>query len=139
MAGNSGSHLFTYGSLMFPEVWQRVVGHESEGTKGKLAGFSAFRVRGQGYPGLVEAGPESATNGVLYRNLSEQDWAKLDEFEGSFYRRTEVEIETEEGVESAHTYVVEEQHRDDLSSDLWDRDVFEKTGLQQFIRNYIQD
>ena len=72
---------------MFPEVWERVVGHKSEGTKGKLSGFSTFRVRGQGYPGLMETGPETATNGVLYRDLSEEDWVKLDDFEDKYQVR----------------------------------------------------
>ncbi len=38
--------LFAYGSLMFPEVWLHVVGHERPATAVTLPGHLAYRVRG---------------------------------------------------------------------------------------------
>ena len=139
MTKKSGSHLFTYGSLMFPEVWQRVVGLESEGSPVVLQGYTAFRVRGQVYPGLTKGDSGSATSGILYRNLSEEDWEKLDAFEGTFYRRVDVEVEGENGIEQVQTYLVEDAHRDDLSSEIWDKEKFAEEGLKLFMRNYVPE
>jgi gamma-glutamylcyclotransferase (GGCT)/AIG2-like uncharacterized protein YtfP len=50
-------HLFTYGTLMFPEVWQAVVGRQFETTPAQLPGYQIFRVRDAVYPGIIALYP----------------------------------------------------------------------------------
>jgi hypothetical protein len=48
-------HLFTYGTLMFPEVWQAVVGKEFQTLPAQLPNFQIFRVKDAVYPGIIAA------------------------------------------------------------------------------------
>ena len=58
-------HLFTYGSLMFAEVWQRVVGRSFATVPATLKGYDIFRVRGANFPGVVQASPTSEVCGIV--------------------------------------------------------------------------
>ena len=53
-------HLFTYGTLMFPEVWQAVVGKDFETTPAQLPGYQIFRVRDAVYPGIIATEPSGS-------------------------------------------------------------------------------
>jgi gamma-glutamylcyclotransferase (GGCT)/AIG2-like uncharacterized protein YtfP len=48
-------HLFTYGTLMFPEVWQAVVGRQFESTPAVAPGYQIFRVKDAVFPGIIAA------------------------------------------------------------------------------------
>jgi gamma-glutamylcyclotransferase (GGCT)/AIG2-like uncharacterized protein YtfP len=53
-------HLFTYGTLMFPEVWRVVVGKDFESTPAQLPGYQIFRVRDAVYPGIIATEPSGS-------------------------------------------------------------------------------
>jgi gamma-glutamylcyclotransferase (GGCT)/AIG2-like uncharacterized protein YtfP len=53
-------HLFTYGTLMFPEVWRVVVAKNFETTPAQLPGYEIFRVAGALYPGIIAIDPSPA-------------------------------------------------------------------------------
>jgi hypothetical protein len=92
-----GVHLFTYGSLMFPAVWTRVVAGSYRSLPASLPGFRRRRVRGEDYPGLERADVRTAgedpaamsVDGILYLDVAPADLDLLDEFEGADYRRIE--------------------------------------------------
>ena len=50
-------NLFTYGTLMFPEVWQRIGVGDFSSIPATLPGFAIFRVRDAVFPGIVRAQP----------------------------------------------------------------------------------
>jgi gamma-glutamylcyclotransferase (GGCT)/AIG2-like uncharacterized protein YtfP len=123
--------IFTYGSLMFPEVWQRVVLGEYESASAAAPGYRRFAVRGETYPamvaaavGTVEAGegvpttlagvpdgagenpPRPAVAGVIYYGVSPLDCNRLDIFEGPEYRRERIRVILIDGqVVEADTYI----------------------------------
>ncbi len=84
-------HVFTYGSLMFPEVWTRLVPRPRASVAAVLDGYVREGVRGQSYPGIREqAGAHTA--GRLYLDIDAQELARLDAFEGSEYQRESVTV-----------------------------------------------
>ncbi len=110
-------HIFTYGSLMFPAVWTRVVAGCYRSTGACLAGFRRRRVRGEDYPCLERSAGEDGNGddggdgghcgdggntgdggdhgqvmGVLYLDVAPADIASLDAFEGADYCRIEVPV-----------------------------------------------
>lgn len=138
-------NVFTYGSLMFPSVWEKVTGSRAAGGPARLAGFSARRIRGQSYPALV-AEEGSVVEGVVYENVSQAAVKRLDDFEGSFYRRLEVEVEVkvEAGVEvietlparrilSAGVYVAANAEDPVILPEAWDAVEFERKFLAEFL------
>ncbi len=86
------SHVFTYGSLMYPAVWQSLVSGTYQQVPAKLFAFERKQVKGEDYPAIKPAMVSSCVEGVVYLNVSKQDMAILDKFEGDLYERQKVHI-----------------------------------------------
>ncbi len=126
-------NLFTYGSLMFPEVWERVTGSTARAARASLDGFAAWCVRDESYPGLVEARGAS-TAGVVYFDVSDDALARLDRFEGAFYRRIGVVVTLGDGAAAqAETYLVDDAFRMQLDPRPWSAEHFREHGLPAFL------
>lgn len=133
-------HVFTYGSLMFAPVWQRVVTGSYRGESAELAGFRRFAIVDETYPGIVEAGAEvdaeaGMVAGVLYFDVNDTDLQALDAFEGSDYQRRTVQVTTSAGtLVTAQTYVFLSPQR--LARHDWDPAAF---ALARFMATYCHD
>ena len=126
-------HVFTYGSLMFPEVWSLVVAGVHRRVDARLDDHARFSIDGQTYPGTVfVAGAH--VDGVLHLDVDEADVERLDRFEGDDYRRMSVDVETATGPMRAETYVYLLHHR--LSASSWEPDAF---AMEHFIATYCRD
>lgn len=98
-------HVFTYGSLMFAPVWQRVVRGRYRSTPAHLDGHMRFAIRDETYPGMV-ASAGGRVDGVLYLDVAPADLIALDAFEGDAYRRDTVRVTLAGGEEFvADTYI----------------------------------
>ena len=129
-------HVFTYGTLMISSVMEVVTGRRFSSRKATLAGYARFRVKGATFPGLVEAAG-ATTDGVLYLDIDAPSLARLDAFEGAFYQRTRVEVDTPEGERwPADVYVVQPHHRRHLSFEAWRLDDFRREHLEAFLASY---
>lgn len=125
------AHIFTYGSLMFAEVWQPLVGGRYRSEPAVLPGYRRFAVPGATYPGIVAA-PGGQVAGLLYRDVGADDLARLDLFEGAEYRRDALPVTLAEGsVLVAGTYVWLDNGR--LSDAAWLPEAFR---LHEFLRAY---
>jgi gamma-glutamylcyclotransferase (GGCT)/AIG2-like uncharacterized protein YtfP len=131
-------NVFTYGTLMFPEVWKAVVGREFAAVAGTAAGYAIFRVRDAVFPGIIAASERDAVRGVVYLDVDPDSVARLDLFEDDFYRRETLSINCDDGQgRSAQTYVVPDANRAVLTDETWRRDEFVATGgLDHFIRRF---
>lgn len=126
-------NVFTYGSLMFPEVWSLVVTGTYRRLDARLDGHARYAIAGQSYPGMViEAGSQVA--GVLYLDVERADLDRLDHFEGDDYRRASVEVATGDDTVMAETYVY--RLHDRLTSTSWAPHAF---PMQQFIATYCRE
>ena len=123
-------HVFTYGSLMFPEVWLRVTGQPGVALAARLDGYARYAVSGVSYPGIVaELG---SVAGVLYLDVTPEALARLDRFEGNEYLRREVVVTYENDIQLvAQAYVWRER----LAGEAWNPDVFD---LQAFLSAYCR-
>lgn len=125
------SHIFTYGSLMFPQIWERVVRGHYRSAHVVLAGHARFAITDETYPGMVAQEGEQV-EGVVYFDVTYEDMAALDAFEGSDYRRDKVMVTTEAGESiAAHTYIYLLPQR--FSGAPWRPEEFQ---MEQFIGAY---
>jgi gamma-glutamylcyclotransferase (GGCT)/AIG2-like uncharacterized protein YtfP len=131
-------HVFTYGTLMFPEVWNAVVGRPYASVEGTLHGFAIYTVRDAVFPGIIAADGSDAVRGVVYLDVDENSLARLDRFEDDFYRRESLSIDCSDGqARTADAYVVPAENRVVLSDQRWSRDEFVASGgLEYFIRRF---
>ena len=131
-------HVFTYGTLMFPEVWQAVVGRSFETVEGTAAGFEVFRVRDAVFPGIAEGAGDCSVPGVVYLDVDRESTERLDRFEDDFYERMSIAIDCSDGQRRmAEAYVVPPVNRHVLTSEPWGRESFLASGgLEQFISRF---
>lgn len=126
--------LFTYGTLEIPEVMQLVAGQHFRSEPAQLKDHARYKLISASYPGVIhEAG--SAVNGTLYFDLDETTLHKLDRYEDTCYTRAMVEVtmQTNEIIE-AMAYIIEEDKKDLLSGNAWDKQEFIEQDLDVFIR-----
>ena len=120
-------NLFAYGTLMWPEVLEAVMGRRLASTPATLAGFKRLRVRGASYPVVVPSAG-GRVEGVLYRGLSHGELRRLDAFEGGEYDRVE---RTVDGV-LAQVYVLAEAFRHIAEETEWTPDQMTEKDLAAF-------
>ena len=127
------AHVFTYGSLMFPEVWNRVVRGSYRAERARLDGHGRFEIVGETYPGMVMLDGASV-EGVLYFDVEAADIAALDAFEGDQYRRANVQVRLDSGATvQAGTYIYLLAQK--LSDSPWRPEAFQ---MAKFIGSYCR-
>lgn len=87
-------HVFTYGSLMFDDIFLGVTSTSPERVRARLTHWSRHGLRDREYPGAIpDPGGEHFIDGVLWLNLTESALAALDQFEGAEYERIRVQVD----------------------------------------------
>jgi gamma-glutamylcyclotransferase (GGCT)/AIG2-like uncharacterized protein YtfP len=126
--------IFTYGSLMFPPVWQCVVRGRYRSAPAEVAGYGRFAIAGETYPGMI-AQPGGSVRGIVYFDVDAADVAALDAFEGGDYRRAAVsaQLDTRANLE-VETYLYLAPQR--LSDCAWQPHAFQ---LQRFLDSYCRE
>lgn len=129
-------HLFAYGTLMCDDIMLDVCTHSIKGESALLHDFSRRVVTGQPFPALIDSGGDQV-QGVLYRNVPEDGWQRLDRFEGVMYARRAVPVLLDSGeTVIADAYVIEPEYMGWVEDDLWDYQKFLSKGRKLFEANY---
>jgi gamma-glutamylcyclotransferase (GGCT)/AIG2-like uncharacterized protein YtfP len=131
-------HVFTYGTLMFPQVWEAVVGRKYASIEGIARGYAIFYVRDAVFPGIVAASAHDSVRGVVYLDVDQSSLARLDLFEDDFYCRETFWIDCNDGQRrAAEAYVVPVENRAILTDKTWRPEEFVASGgLDYFIRRF---
>ena len=129
---NNPHRLFAYGTLMWPKVMASVIGHSSlQGQPATLHGYVCQRVKGEHYPVILPSEGDSV-EGIVYSELSAQDFQHLDRFEGEEYDRITVIIDGQStcvyALSDAWSYIAEPQY--------WHPDQVSPEHLNAFCREY---
>ena len=125
-------NVFTYGSLMYPEVFSSVTLASPRCLGVCLDGWSRHAIQGKTYPGAVPAAGATIT-GVLWLDLSDEAMQRLDRFEGNEYARQRVWI----GLAGGERIAAQIYRWRDIASLLptdWSSDEFERHHLSEFFR-----
>lgn len=129
-------NLFAYGTLMCDDIMREVSGCRLSHVSGTLKGYSRRSVKDEPYPALVPD-EEGLVGGVVYRNVPNSAWDRLDRFEDEMYARQLVQIELNDGTTLlAATYVVSPEFLDHLEQSEWDFADFLRNGKAKFQRHY---
>jgi gamma-glutamylcyclotransferase (GGCT)/AIG2-like uncharacterized protein YtfP len=129
-------NIFTYGTLMIPEVMVAVTTRKFRSTDATLKGYARFTVKGESYPGITPE-PGAITEGVIYFDVHDWSLERLDAFEGNLYQRIQILAQTnEKEILSADAYVVKPKFRSYLSSIEWSMKEFAQKHLKTFLETY---
>ena len=127
-------HIFTYGSLMFSAVWERVVRGNYRSAPATVQGFKRLRVRHEQYPALVIDQNAEALTGKIYFDVSPVDIARLDHFETSDYARVAISTVVEGKIVLAEAYL--SLNPEKLGALEWSPSQFEQRGIESFLATY---
>ncbi len=127
-------NVFTYGSLMFPVVWDRVVQGRYRSSEATIHGFQRLRIRGEQYPALVVNSNASPLTGRVYFDVSASDIARLDHFETSDYARVAIAVKVAGQALAADAYLTLKPEA--LEPVKWSPEIFERDGLKSFLTTY---
>ncbi len=129
-------NLFAYGTLMCDDIMVEVSGSRLSHARGVLKDFSRHSVKGEHYPAIVPDG-RGRVEGVVYLNVPDSAWDRLDRFEGEMYARELVQIELNDGGSLlAATYVVRPEFLNHLEESGWNFADFLRNGKTSFERRY---
>ena len=87
--------LFIYGTLLDEDVRDAVLGHAMPPqniTPAIASDYTIYAVAGASYPCLLSAAGEQA-EGAILSGLTENDFQRLDQFEGENYKRVPVMVQ----------------------------------------------
>ncbi len=130
------AHFFAYGTLMCEDILLAATGCRFTGVRGILRDYERRTIRGEVYPGIVVT-PGKVVEGVVYSDLPEAAWRRLDAFEGEMYHRRLIQVELEDGTARvAQAYVIRPEFEHRLSSSPWLREEFLGSGRQRFETQY---
>ena len=130
-------NLFSYGSLMFREVWSQLVKGDYVKRPARLYGFTRRRVHGDVYPVIVPSPHGDWVDGVVYFGVSEDDLKRLDVFEAEPYdRQTHVVLVEGRERHLADAYVLKDHFQYMVHDCEWDPQWFEREALPVFIGSY---
>lgn len=129
------ANVFTYGSLMYPDVWERVVRGKYRSVRGTVHGFRRLCVRDEEYPALIIDKRASPVEGRIYFDVAADDIALLDAFETTQYARVSVAVTVDHTPVVADAYLFLEIER--VTDRDWDPAAFEREGMQKFLATYV--
>ena len=119
--------LFAYGTVMFPEVMQVLLGRVPDSVPASVAGWRVAALPGRVYPAMVSA--EAIAHGALITGLNTSEWRIIDAFEDDIY---ELHPLTLTDGRAAWAYVCSGQHK--VSADDWDVERFERKHLVAYLK-----
>jgi gamma-glutamylcyclotransferase (GGCT)/AIG2-like uncharacterized protein YtfP len=131
-------NLFTYGTLMFPEIWRRVVGCDFFAAPATLAGYAVYRVTNGVYPVMVAADPEAQVRGLIYFDVDAASVVLLDEYESDLYERVPVVMTVENRRIECEAYVLPESRRSYASDEPWNAERFKREALADYLRRLTE-
>jgi len=130
-------NLFAYGTLMCPDILAEVAMPGLQGLPGVLHGYKRWTVKGEEYP-AIRCHPDGRVQGMLYLDLPDHAWPRLDCFEGGMYLRETLPVRLADGeAVTAETYVLREAFAHCLGSREWDFEAFLRHGKARFKTRYV--
>ena len=105
---------------MLSHLREHLLGQDHSVLRAVLPGYRCFKVRGRTYPGIIKSG-QHQVNGFIIEELSDDDFAKLDHYEGLEYLREAVSVKPS-GSQTpvvVQVYIYSEAHSENITHDLW--------------------
>ena len=126
--------VFAYGTLMFPDIAASVTGERATHERARLPDHVRHALRQRIHPGAVRR-PGKAVDGVVYHGLSPAALDRIDEFEGTLFRRHRVTVVAEADGRplSALVYLVRPRWRPLLLPHDWCPETFRRDWHARFL------
>ena len=113
------SNLFVYGTLLSKEIWESIISGNYSSESAVLKGYARKKVKRKDYPGLIKH-DGLKVEGMNYYDISEEDFRKLDAFEGEEYARNNISLLLESGKNvECFAYLFRKEYFNKLTKSDW--------------------
>lgn len=130
-------NLFAYGTLMFPEIWNRVVGGEFRRQSASVRGMVIYRAAGELFPVMVSGRDDDVAEGVVLFDLTASEMVALDAYESDLYERVEVTAALDDGRNVlAQAYLLPKRHASAATRERWSADWFRERAMASYIERF---
>ena len=117
------NNLFAYGTLMIEDVFNKFSKHPIQKSNGYLIGYECRQLNNRIYPGIIIG--QGIVNGIIYHQLTQEDFLNLDAYEGEEYSREKVLINKSATEQiSAWCYLYKKEFFNNLLIDRWSLDWY---------------
>lgn len=130
------THLFVYGSLIFPDVWQPLVSRHYLSDPAFLPRYQRSKIFFDTYPLAYPQTHATGFLGLVYFDLGAQDLARLDTFEGAIYQRRPCEVLTATGPVAAQIYCPKAEFEHLICATPWTPALFNTCLKAGFLQRY---
>ena len=128
--------LFAYGTLMCDDIMRSVADCSLSHTHSVLRNYRRYAVKGEVYPALV-ASEGGLVEGIVYHDIPDTTWPRLDRFEGEMYERLFVNVVLANGrTETVYAYIIRPEFEQRLESTEWNFEAFLRSGKTSFQTDY---
>lgn len=127
--------VFVYGTLQLPLIQRLLTGKSFPAQPARVVGFRRGLVEGQRYPSLAPE-PGGEVPGLLLREVSPAALARLDAYEGPEYERIQALAHTAAGAEPCWLWLLRAEHRERVSREAFDLQLFIARDLAAFLGGY---
>ncbi len=131
------SHVFVYGTLLFPEILNGLTGRTFPETEATLPGFKRMRVKYGDYPAVIQA-EGGQVHGKLIPNVDARSLEMLRFYEGDDYECIEAFVHLENKKVKALVFVWN-NNRDLLTEPDWSIKKFKNNFLSDYIRYVVPE
>ncbi len=133
VAQNQVAHVFTYGSLMYPDIFEQVTASLPRSIPAIAHHWRRYGLANRSYPGAMPSKKKACRiEGVLWFDVSEIALAALDRFEADEYRRATISVTTQDG-QLCSAYIYEWLFADQIQGE-WSRAEFEQYHRGRFVQ-----
>lgn len=131
------NNVFVYGSLMYSQVWQKIVAGQYQQKAATIFGYQRLAINGESYPAVVKQ-QDASVAGIVYLDVDERDLIQLNEFEGEYYQLQNTFAVDDNGNQlRVCFYLFKAQYHFMLTEKSWDKEHFEQQKLGHFIDTYL--
>lgn len=130
-------NLFAYGTLLFPEIWRRVVPREFDAMPAAVRGFRVRRAAGELFPVMLAAGADDEVAGLVFFDVDAATIALLDQYESELYDRVAVEATLGDGRRvPCEAYVLPDSRARFASDERWTPQWFREHALDRYLAGW---
>lgn len=113
------TRFFFYGTLLDPDIVQRVIGRGVALEPARLSGYRRVRAAGKWYPILVPATADDTVEGAVAERLTRPEIGRLVAYEGANYRLWPISVVLADGA-SARALVFRPRRSLKATGEPWD-------------------
>lgn len=128
-------NLFVYGTLLFPEILQKITGKNFGSGEATLPGYRRHAVKNCDYPAIIQNKNEKV-EGKLILNVDDESMKLLSDYEGEEYKKAEVEVQSGDSKIMAVVFVWCDS-LDKLMENDWDENHFGEHLQKGFIEKNL--